>query len=169
MTRRIVSSVLASEAEADRAVEELRKAGFDRDRISVLMSDSTKTRLFPGDAEKVEEGTGWGAGLGAIAGGVAALASLPGAGGLFVAGPVGAVLTGAATGAVGGGTAGALVGLGVPSDRAERYERRVREGGVAVAVETETRDAAGDAESILRAAGGEGARDTLVTTKPQPE
>lgn len=168
MTKRTVSTVLADEAQAHEAVDALRSAGFSRESIGVVMSGSTKERLYPGDAEKVEEGTGWGAGLGAIAGGLAALASLPVPGGLFVAGPVGALVTGAATGAVGGGLVGALVGLGVPEEQAEIYEQRVRDGGVALAVETETIDSAREAERILGAAGGPRGRETLVITKPRP-
>lgn len=168
MTKRTVSAVLDDHAQATRAVDGLTAAGFSRDAISVVVSDATKEKLFPGEAKAVEEGTGIGAGIGALAGTFGALASLPVPGGIFAAGPIGAVVTAAATGAAGGGLVGALGGLGVPREVAERYERKVKEGGVAVAVETETVDAAREAESVLVSAAGEAARETLVTTKPQP-
>jgi len=168
MTKRTVSAVFDDHGQANRAVEGLTSAGYDRDDVSVVMADDTKEKLFPGESKKVEEGTGIGAGIGALAGTFGALASLPVPGGLFAAGPIGAAMTAAATGAAGGGLVGALGGLGVPRDLALRYEAKLKSGGVGVAVETGTIDETREAESVLLSAGGDSARDTLVTTKPQP-
>ena len=168
MTKRTVSAVLDDQGQANRAVDGLTSAGFSREAVSVVVSDATKEKLFPGESKAVEEGTGVGAGIGALAGTFGALASLPVPGGLFAAGPIGAVVTAAATGAAGGGLVGALGGLGVPRDLAERYEKKLKDGGVAVAVETETIDEAREAASVLLSTAGDVARDTLVTTKPRP-
>lgn len=96
--------------------------------------------------EKVGNGAATGATAGAVLGTIAGLVVanglLPGLGTLFVAGPLAAALgftgvaattvAGAATGAVAGGLIGALSNLGISTEDAEIYEKRISKGGVLV-------------------------------------
>ena len=108
------------------------------------MSDDTRQRDF-GDVKPGEEFTegskmakGLGAG-GAIGGGIGATLAaifavgsavvIPGLG-LVVAGPIAAALAGAGAGGAAGGLIGALVGAGIPEDRANAYERGLKQGGI---------------------------------------
>jgi len=130
---------------AERAYEELRARGYDKDDINVVMSDEGRKRHFShdvnskGDTElgnKSLEGAGAGSAiggtLGAIVGAVAAIGTsvaIPGLG-LVVAGPLAAGLAGAGAGGLTGGLIGALVGAGIPEERAKVYEEGVKEGNI---------------------------------------
>lgn len=70
--------------------------------------------------------------------GVGALA-IPGIGPLLAAGPIVAMLTGAAVGAGTGGLAGALIGMGIPEDEADQYERDVKDGKLLVLLDPNAR------------------------------
>lgn len=63
---------------------------------------------------------------------------LPGIGSMVIAGPLAAAVLGgfegARAGAALGGLAGALVGLGIPEDKAIRYETKVKAGQFVVAL-----------------------------------
>jgi len=129
-------------AMADRAYEELRRAGFGGDDISLVGRGAEgRTGLLRGDDDHVSAGEG--AAVGGIAGlliGVAAML-IPGIGPIVAIGPITAALTGAVTGgvtgAVVGGIAGALIDAGVPEDEARYYEDRMRSGGFLVTVRTD--------------------------------
>lgn len=130
---------------AERAYEELRARGYDKDDINVVLSDEGRKRHFgdevdsEGDTElgnKSLEGAGAGSAiggtLGAIVGAVAAIGTsvaIPGLG-LVVAGPLAAGLAGAGAGGLTGGLIGALVGAGIPEERAKVYEEGVKEGNI---------------------------------------
>jgi uncharacterized protein (TIGR02271 family) len=62
------------------------------------------------------------------------------------------ILSSAAAGAAAAGLAGALVGMGIPKDEAEYYEKEFHAGNVLVTVKADGR--ALDAENILRRNGG---------------
>ncbi len=173
MSHHIAAAIFNSHDSADRAVSELRSAGVPDSAISVIAMDqgSTTTRDGAGDItdEGDNKGTGVLKGLG-IGGGVGALAGLaalaiPGVGPFIAAGAiaeaVGAVgsaaLVSGAVGAAAGGLTGALVDYGISREHAEHYERRVRDGGVFVAVDTSDQPDRDHqtVEAMLRAAGGE--------------
>jgi hypothetical protein len=89
---------------------------------------------------KTMEGAGKGGAIGgavgAAAGIIAAIGTslvVPGLG-LVIAGPIAAGLAGAGAGGVTGGIVGALVGSGIPKDRAERYERGIKQGDIVMGV-----------------------------------
>lgn len=131
---------------AERAFNELRARGYDKDDINVVMSDKGRERHF-GDEDKDDttelgnkslEGAGAGSAiggtLGAIVGAVAAIGTsvaIPGLG-LIVAGPLAAGLAGAGAGGLTGGLIGALVGAGIPEERAKVYESGVKEGNIVI-------------------------------------
>lgn len=94
--------------------------------------------------EKAAKGATTGATIGALAGIATVLGVIPVVGPLFAAGPLaaalgltgaaGTVAAAAATGAAAGGLIGALTGLGVPQENAQRYSDRVHAGNILVAV-----------------------------------
>src|SRR6201999_1808873 len=71
-------------------------------------------------------GLGWLVGIGALA--------IPGVGPFIAAGPIVAALAGAGAGGAVGGLTGAFGGAGIPGYEAKRYERRIKEGGILLAV-----------------------------------
>lgn len=70
--------------------------------------------------------------LGLLAG-IGALA-IPGMGPFIAAGPIMAALSGLGAGGAVGGIIGALAGLGIPEYEAKRYQNRLKEGGVLLAI-----------------------------------
>jgi len=147
---------------AQQAIDEMRRSGFDPQRVSVVAQDRGEARSVA-ESTGAETGAGaaTGAGFGAIFGGavgwLAGLGALaiPGLGPLVAAGPLMAALGGAGIGAVSGGIVGALTGWGFSEADARTYENRVREGDILLTVEIPDGEDAGIAETILRQAGGE--------------
>jgi hypothetical protein len=91
--------------------------------------------------------------LGLLAG-IGALA-IPGLGPFIAAGPLMATLAGIGTGGTLGGLIGALAGLGMPEFEAKRYENRLREGGVLLAVRANNDDFAKRIKDIMQQHGAE--------------
>lgn len=143
-----VLGIFPQENDAEDAIAELQKKGFNPKDISIVMKDKRQQHVVEENTgANVAEGTLSGATTGAVVGGVAGLLAgtvMPGLAGFLIGGPIGAALgltgaaattvSGAATGAVAGGLLGALTGLGVSDDEAKVYEQRVNEGGILVAV-----------------------------------
>jgi Protein of unknown function (DUF3341) len=166
----------------ERAVDDLKDAGFRNTDISVLFPENVGTKDFAHEkATKAPEGTATGAGTGAVIGGtlgwlagIGALA-IPGVGPLIAAGPIVAALTGVGVGGAIGGLTGALVGMGIPEYEAKRYEGRVKEGGILLSVHSDNSDWTEKAKDILELTGaedvsstGEAAADFAKTDKPLP-
>lgn len=144
-----VIAVFKSRDNADSAVDELEKAGFDAKDISIIMKDE-EGRTVETNGNPVVDGTVSGATTGAVLGGLAGLLigigaiAIPGIGGLLIGGPLAAALgatgaaattvSGAVTGALAGGLVGALVSLGIPEEEAVEYETRIKEGAILIAV-----------------------------------
>jgi len=156
-------------ARAEEAVDDLIRAGIDRERISLVAPRTEpEPRREEGlteqeEAEHRAEGAGTGAGVGAVLGGglgllvgvVAVVAT--GVGQLLAAGPLVSMLAGAGLGAGAGAIVGALGNLGVPDEEARVYQTGVQEGGTLVVAEVED-EAAEEAAAILRAHGPVDAR-----------
>jgi hypothetical protein len=155
--------------DAEGALEDLVREGYDRERISVVASnaageyDRYATQRPADDVVDTSsmdagEGAAAGGGIGAAIGGVGGilmglgLLAIPGVGPALAAGPLISGLIGAGIGGIAGGITGALVNSGVPEDRAGGYAEGVRRGGTLVVVETTT-VAAPAAEEILVAHG----------------
>jgi hypothetical protein len=155
------AGVFSSRDAAERAVCELRDAGYRDDAIGVVArrADGRVERRSGDGAEYAGEG----AAIGAAAGGAAlALGSLavsfgviPVIGPVLAVGPLAAALIsaagGAAGGAVAGGLIGALVGMGLSDEDARYYENEVKAGKYLVTVECGQGD---DARDLLRRNGG---------------
>jgi hypothetical protein len=140
---------------AERAYQLIINRGYSDEDISVMMSDETRRRDFPGAGDETEFGNKVleggadsatkGSARGALIGTVLALRSnllLPGIG-LVIGGPL---FIG--VGAISGGMVGALNSSGIPWDQAEKYESDVKQGHVILGVTPRTEE---DAEYFKQA------------------
>jgi len=142
MTQRTTAvGVFRDRTQAQRAVNELRRAGFTESEIGVAGRDgetvSGSSQL--GDrgnnaATGAAAGVATGAGVGALWGLGIAAGMLPAIGPVIAGGTLAAILASAATGAAAAGVAGALVGLGIPEDEAAHYESEFHAGNIIVTV-----------------------------------
>jgi hypothetical protein len=148
--------------QAEDIVGRLKAAGFSNGDISALMADKYGTRTFAVDNQtKAPEGAATGAGTGAAVGGalgwlagIGALA-IPGLGPLVAAGPIMALLSGAAVGGTVGGITGGLIGMGIPEFEAKKYEGQIKGGNILISVHSENSSETDRAKEIFKAAGGE--------------
>jgi hypothetical protein len=152
--------------DADLAYEWLLKHGYNSDEIHLLMSEETRRKYhYPERTEPetteddtvrgLETGAAVGGGLGATLGAIAAVGAvviIPGLG-LAVAGPLAASLAGA--GGLVGGALGALYGAGIPTEKAQELERRIREGSILIGVVPHKHEEAAVIEAAWRKRGGE--------------
>jgi hypothetical protein len=142
---RMVTGLFRDRESAERAYGSLSSRGYGKDDVNLMMSDDTRKKYFAdhdtselGDKawEDAGKGAAIGGGVGATLGALAAIGTtlaLPGLG-LLIAGPIAAGIAGLGAGSLTGGLIGALVGHGVPEDRAKEYDRGVREGGIMMGV-----------------------------------
>src|SRR5690606_8367545 len=159
MSQRSVICLATSRAQAEHIVDQLRLADFSSNDISALFADHGTTRDFAHETHtKAPEGTVAGAGTGGVIrgalgwlAGIGALA-IPGVGPFIAAGPILAALSGAAIGATVGGITGCLVGMGIPEIEAKRYEGKLQEGNILVAVHAEDSDEVARAKEIFETA-----------------
>jgi uncharacterized membrane protein len=144
MTHTIVGH-FPSHTEAERAVLELQKAGFDMQKLSIVGKDYQTNEHVRGfltwqDTAKVGAAGGgyWGSFVGGLFGILAGAGVLfiPGMAPLVIAGPITGVLAGwlegTLVGGIGaatiGGLAGALGGLGIPKNEVLKYETKIQAG-----------------------------------------
>jgi len=150
--------VFEDRTHADRAVSDLRAAGFRDDQIGVAMRHSDGSEVpsstSAGDSEAVSgavSGALAGMGLGALAGLGVLAGVIPVVGPAIAGGTLGVILSNAAAGAGIAGLAGALIGSGVPEDEANYYHSEFEAGRTIVTVQADGRY--DDAAAILRRAG----------------
>ena len=152
--RPTVVGVFEDRRQAERAVGELRRAGFPDDRVGFIARErgaagppeggcDTNTRTEEGMTAGVLTGGAAGALAGAVAAGL-----IPGVGPVIAAGVFAGALGGAAIGGAAGGVLGALTGMGIPEDEARMYECELSAGRALVTVRVDGR--AADAVGILR-------------------
>jgi len=153
---------------AERAINDLKDAGFAADQIGVAMRDRTAQGELAEDtgtkaAQGATSGALGGGLLGGVVGflvGVGALA-IPGVGPVVAGGMLasalgmggGTALAGAGIGAAAGGIVGALVGMGIPEEEAKHFESGFKAGGALVTVNAGGR--AMDAMAILERNGAD--------------
>jgi hypothetical protein len=161
--------VFSHRRDVEHALHELKKVGFDMNRVSVITQDGDKDNISGADvrdrvSDKSDEGAKVGAATGGALGGLTGLLvglgtlAIPGIGPIMLAGAaattLATTLAGAGIGAVAGSLLGALVGLGIPEERARVYDERVRRGHYLVIIDgTDTEIAR--AEAILHQGGVE--------------
>lgn len=146
----------------EKAVEELKIEGFRNTDISVLFPDNKGNKEFAVEkGTKAPEGATTGAGTGVVIGGALGwltgigLLAIPGLGPFIAAGPIMAAMAGAGAGGVLGGIAGALIGMGIPEYEANRYEGRIKDGGILLSVHADDRDWKNKGKEILERTGAE--------------
>jgi hypothetical protein len=162
---KLVTGLFRNRNDAEAAVNRVLARGYDRDDLTVLMSDSTRSKEFAfKTGTKAAEGAGVGGAVGGTVGAViAAIAAVgttlavPGLG-LIIAGPLAAALAGAGAGGAAGSLIGMLVGAGIPEHRAKVYEAGLREGGILLGVEARSKAEAEEFEELFESIGAEGVR-----------
>src|SRR5438045_3978774 len=142
--RSTMVGVFEDRSQAERAIDELHRAGFTDEQIgfAVRDQDGGSDVHVRGHGSNAGEGAVGGMLAGAGIGGlIAAAASLlvPGFGPVLAGGILAATLGGAAIGAAAGGILGALIGLGVPEDEARYYESEFNAGRILVTVKADGR------------------------------
>jgi len=152
--RTTVVGVFENREDAQRAVNELRAAGFREDQIGVAMRHTDAvTDAATGD-EGSHAGSGamtgvlTGLGLGALAGLGVLSGVIPVIGPAIAAGTLGVILSNAAAGAGIAGLVGALVGAGIPEHEANYYQSEFESGRTIVTVNANGRS--DEVTAILR-------------------
>ncbi len=142
----MVMGAFRDQTDADAAVNELEQRGYDSSDISVITKEreNEASDAVSDTAQGAVSGATTGGVVGGLAGLLAGAGVIPAIAGLFIGGPVAAVLgatgiaataiSGAVTGATAGGLIGALTGLGVSKETAEAYDETVQSGGYVLAV-----------------------------------
>jgi hypothetical protein len=163
-----VAGIFNSRADAARAVEALRGAGFGEDRISLLAPGTSREQLDEVPTTDTEQ-SGMGAALGGAVGGalgvaggleLGAVASLlvPGVGPVFAVGLAAAALFGAG-GAVAGVAAGEALedsmARGLPHDELFVYEDALRRGRTVVLAVADEDEGEEKARGVLARSGAE--------------
>jgi hypothetical protein len=155
-TTGVVIGVFDDKRSAERAVTELRKAGFRDDQIGVAARDRAVQEDVRRGADRDGTYAGEGAVIGAATGaaggvlwGLGIMAGvLPAIGPVIAGGTLAAILASGAVGAAAAGLTGALVGWGIPEEEARYYEREVHAGRIVLSVRAD--DRADKAFEILR-------------------
>lgn len=176
----LITAAFDDFGDAEDAVSDLMDEGFGTDRISVLLSQETRSQVLEVHPELREDeghilaqtveldvenqalkGAGVGGALGGTLGAAAAAVALVGTSlaipvlGIVVAGPLAAALAGAGAGGAAGGIIGALTGAGMDELRAKKFERLVKDGHVIVGAQALTKPEQLTIERVLVDHGGE--------------
>jgi hypothetical protein len=163
-----IVGVFVNHQDAQRAVMDLKSAGFSEEQIGIL-SRGDDGKVVDGDVDgDTEAGSGAatgaaaGAGLGALWGLGILAGVLPGIGPAIVGGTLGILLSSAAAGAAAIGIGGALIGLGVSDDEAPFYEDEFKSGRTLVTVKAGAKSSA--AQQIIEQHGGQTRRPEVART-----
>ncbi len=130
----VVVGVFPDLDQARRAIDELRRAGFNEDEIGFLTRVGTTGPENEQGAHIATDALGGGL-VGGTLGAVAALL-IPGFGPAIAGGILIATLSGAAIGAAAGSIIGSLTGMGVPEEEARFYQGELEAGHPIVTVKT---------------------------------
>ncbi len=154
---RSIAGIFENRADAERAVEDLKGAGFNQNNIGLVTQDKqANQQLAEEHGTHSTEGAVAGGLIGGTAGALLAATGalvIPGVGPFLSAGILATSLVGGAAGWLVGG----LAGLGIPREEAQYYEERVQSGSTLVTVDAAGRDA--EARQILLRDGAEDLQD----------
>jgi uncharacterized membrane protein len=152
-----VVAVYRNHNDAEEAVHRLERAGIPLQKISIIgrnfqIREDIQGYYRPSDAAL--EGAGFGAWVGGLFGLLMGfgLFVLPVAGTLVVLGPLSGLIAGAISGAGIGALVNALMAMGIPKDKALKYEARLQAGEFLVIVNG-TADEINRAKEILQNSG----------------
>lgn len=164
---RTLSAIFEKQEQVDDVIKRLLDRGVPSDNISVMGKDfQAQTRIagFLTKKDVILGGLRQGAIFGSLLGSVFSLLTgvgvlfIPFVGSVVAAGPIGAVLVGAASGAIAGsagaGLVSALTTLGMPEDKATIYQTMLQAGKFVVMAEVPA-DKAGEFQLLLESAGGQ--------------
>src|SRR5262245_57441864 len=159
--RPVVVGVFEDRTQADAAVQDLKQAGFDDERVGYAIKTPDGGHVV--DQKKLgRQGFAAGALLGGLAGAAAAIV-IPGIGPVLAGGALLSLLGGAAVGGATGGILGALAAMGIPEEEATRYEGEFQAGRILVTVRADARS--DEARAILSRHGG---RDVVPDAPGRP-
>lgn len=154
MAKRIIG-YFEDTGNAEESLRECKQRGFNE--ISILGNEKQdETGIQGTGGSSLSSGTMTGGALGGLAGlalGAGALV-IPGIGPILALGPIAMGLGGAVT----GGIAGALVDYGIPEDRSNFYEQKIREGNTIMIVKTDE----GKTDEVAGIMRDHGAKDVRV-------
>ena len=150
-SKKLLIELFNNPSVAKHAYWELLNKGYEKDDITLMMSEETEKNYFANQdvsttnlGNKGLEGLGVGGvvggTVGAVAAGIAALGTsliIPGLG-IIVAGAFAAGLAGGGAGALAGGLVGLLIGLGLSDEQAKEFEAGIKAGGVVIGVYEKT-------------------------------
>ncbi|MHA6724245.1 hypothetical protein [Sphingomonas sp. RS2018] len=167
-----ISAMFDSEAEAQRAVADLRSAGVEENALSVIARSNGTTTTRDVDGAVTDEhhenlargilgGGALGAGLGVLALAIPGVGPLVAAGAIAASAVPGAMAIGAAAGAAAGTFNEALKGHGISDEDASYYGKHLTGGGVLVTVSGSSSRA--DVSGILRRNGGHNVSNPRTT------
>lgn len=170
---KVVFCIVSGQSQALKLVDEVKAAGFPNHNISVLMSDKSSSADFAAQTHtnSPKDGALAGAKIGGLLGGALGLLvglgtlAIPGVGPFIAAGPLMGALSGTAFGVAVGGISGTLVGLGITEIEAKRFEAKLKEGKVLVAVHLENPEEVQRVKDLFQRAGAE---DISVSTEAAP-
>ncbi|MBE9125697.1 MULTISPECIES: ChaB family protein [unclassified Coleofasciculus] len=176
---RTVSAVFKKQEQVDGVVRRLMERGVPQDHISVMGKNfQSQTRIagFISKKDVILGGLRTGAVFGSLFGSILSLLSgvgvlfIPFVGPVVAAGPVGAVLLGAASGALAGsagaGLVSVFVAMGMPEEKATVYQTRLEAGEFLVMAEVPA-GKSGQYQLLMESAGGEEVH-TSDMTLPRP-
>lgn len=164
---RTITAVYKEQKQVDEVIKRLLDRGVSRDHISVMgrnFESETRISGFITKKDVILGGLRSGAVFGSLFGSLLSL--LTGVGVLFIpfigsvvaAGPISAVLLGAASGAIAGsagaGLVSALATLGMSEDKAAIYQTRLQAGEFLLMAEVPA-DRSGEYQLLIESAGGE--------------
>ncbi|HEV8131735.1 MAG TPA: hypothetical protein VGQ81_10810 [Acidobacteriota bacterium] len=165
-----VVGIFPARADAERAAEQLRSIGLEKENVNLLLPGAGAEELAavptvegeqPGMGRAVGSvvGGALGAAAGLPVGAVAAGSFVPGVGPVIAVGMIAAGLVGAAAGAVGGGATGEAVedflAKGLPVDELFIYEDALRKGRAVVIVLAQDGEQATQTRELFMKAGAE--------------
>lgn len=176
---RTISGIFKEQKQVDDVIRRLLDRGVPKDHLSVMgrnFESETRISGFITKRDVILGGLRTGAIFGSLFGSFLSL--LTGVGVLFIpfvgpivaAGPIGAVLLGAASGAIAGSAGAGLVSVltawGMPEDKATVYQTRLQAGEFLLMAEIPS-DRTGEFELIFESSGGEEIQ-TIDKTLPHP-
>lgn len=164
---RTISAVFKEQKQVDDVIRRLLDRGVSRDHISVMgrnFQSETRIAGFISKKDVILGGLRTGAVFGSLFGSFLSLLTgvgvlfIPFVGSIVAAGPIGAVLLGAASGAIAGSAGAGLVSvlttLGMPEDKAAIYQTRLQAGEFLVMAEVPG-DRTGEYQLLMESAGAE--------------